>query len=51
MEDTIINLRRLKEHARACGGAENVFVTKAMIKGMADAKAEEVKILTMEREA
>ena len=50
MEDTIINLQRLKEHARACGGAENVVVTKAMIKGM-EAKAEEVKRLKMEREA
>ena len=51
MEDTIINLRCLKEHARACSGAENVVVTKAMIKGMAEAKAEEVKRLKMEREA
>ena len=51
MEDTIINLRRLKEHARACGGAENVVVSKEMVKGMAEANAKEVKRLKMEREA
>ena len=51
MEDTIINSWCLKEHYRPCGGAENVVVTKAMIKGMAEAKAEEVKRLKMEQEA
>ena len=50
MEQTIINLRLMKEHARSCGGAENVLVTDEMISGMRDAKQEDGKRIQAEKE-
>ena len=36
-EETLVGLRRMKEHARNVGGAENVIVTPAMVAGMKNA--------------
>ena len=51
MEQVIINLRRMKEYARANGGAEKVVVSEKMIQGMTEAKRKDEERLGKEREA
>ena len=51
MEQTMINLRRMKEYAQANDSAEKVVVLEKMLQGMAEAKRKDDERLRKEREA
>ena len=51
LEETIISLRRMKEHARSKGGAENVLISESMLNHINDAKRKDDERLRKEKEA
>ena len=50
-EETIISLRRMKEHARSKRGAENVVISESMLNHINDAKHKDDERLRKEKEA
>ena len=51
LEDTIISLRRMREHAQSKGGAENVVISKSMLNHINDAKRKDDERLRKGKEA
>ena len=51
LEDTIISLRRMREHAQSKGGAENVVISKSMLNHINDAKHKDDERLRKGKEA
>ena len=51
LEETIISLRRMKEHARSKGGAENVVMPESMLNHINDANRKDDERLRREKEA
>ena len=51
LEETIISLRRMKEHAQRKGGAENVVISESMLNHINDAKHKDDERLRKEKEA
>ena len=51
LEETIISLRRMKEHAWSKGGAENVVTSESMLNHINDAKRKDDERLRKEKEA
>ena len=51
LEDTIISLRRMKEHAQSKGEAENVVISKSMLNHINDAKRKDDERLRKGKEA
>ena len=51
LEETIISLRRVKEHARSKWGAENVVISESMLNHINDAERKDDEWLRKEKEA
>ena len=51
VEETIISLRRIKEHAQRKGGAENVVISESMLNPINGAKRKDDERLRKEKEA
>ena len=51
LEETIISLRRMKEHARSKEGTENVVISESILNHINDAKRKDDERLRKEKEA
>ena len=51
LEETIISLRRMKEHAQSKVGAESVVISKSMLNHINDAKRKDAERQRKEKEA